>query len=112
MPSICKKTHHLKQCVPVVIPKATITPEPATVSAYMNPLKGGLTKINNNNKKKEEPPPPPIKEGKPPPLPGERLIKRLFDKSNNKKPDSKIDDHKAKIIQNVIIDSFLDGVLK
>ncbi len=56
MPSICKKTHHLKQCVPAVIPKATITPEPATVSAYMNPLKGGLTKINNNNKKKEATP--------------------------------------------------------
>ena len=105
MPPICKKTNQLKRCVPLSIPKPTITPEPAIVSAFMNPLKGGLTKVNQG-KKKDEPEIPPMKEGKPPPLPAERLIKRLFDKNISKKEAPS--NRRAKVIEEVILESLMD----
>ena len=107
MPSICQKTNQLKRCVPMTIPKATIAPEPSTITAYMNPIKGELSKVPAlHSKKKEEPPAPAAKADKPHPLPAERLIKRLFHKNINKKESSA---HKAKVIEDVIVDSFLKG---
>ena len=111
MPSICRKTNSLKQCVPVSIPKATITPHPAIVSAYMNPLKGGLTKVHQGKKQDQSAAPQSeIKDGKPPPLPAERLIKRLFDKSINHKEQSS--NRRAKVIEETILETLMDCLKK